>query len=143
MAKAERKELEQIEISANSEENALKIEAENNMQRCKNDIRRLKNQIAQLKYAKRSSNICVPRWEAEGSSASNLSEEWTSSELKREWECVMCLSEIVSVVLLPCAHQVFCRQCNELHEQKGVKECPSCRTPIQRRISVRSADDDP
>lgn len=128
MAKTERKELEQIEMSAKLQENALKIEAENNLQRCKNDILQLKNQMAQLKL------------EGSSQAASNLTEE-SKSELKREWECVMCLSEIVSVVLLPCAHQAFCRQCNEIHEQKGAKECPSCRTPIQRRVLVRSADD--
>ncbi|KAG6536151.1 hypothetical protein ZIOFF_001195 [Zingiber officinale] len=129
MAETERKELEQIEMSAKLQENAIKIEAENNLQRYKNYILQLKNQIAQLKLVKSSSsNNC-------------LSEKESRSELKREWECVMCLSEIVSVVLLPCAHQVFCRQCNELHEQKGVKECPSCRTPIQRRVIARSADD--
>ncbi|XP_042407930.1 putative E3 ubiquitin-protein ligase RF298 [Zingiber officinale] len=129
MAENERKELEQIEMSAKSQENALKIEAENNLQRYKNDILQLKNQIAQLKLVESSSSNIY------------LSEEESRSELKREWECVMCLSETVSVVLLPCAHQVFCRQCNELHEKKGLKECPSCRTPIQRRVSVRSTDD--
>ncbi|KAG6536146.1 putative E3 ubiquitin-protein ligase RF298 [Zingiber officinale] len=131
MAENERKELEQIEMSAKSQENALKIEAENNLQRYKNDILQLENQIAQLKLVESSSSNIY------------LSEEESKSALDREWECVMCLSETVSVVLLPCAHQVFCRQCNELHEKKGLKECPSCRTPIQRRVSVRSVTDDP
>ncbi|XP_042452287.1 kinesin-like protein KIN-7K, chloroplastic [Zingiber officinale] len=131
MAENERKELEQIEMSAKSQENALKIEAENNLERYKNDILQLKNQIAQLKLVESSSSNIY------------LSEEESKSALDREWECVMCLSETVSVVLLPCAHQVFCRQCNELHEKKGLKECPSCRTPIQRRVSVRSVTDDP
>lgn len=56
--------------------------------------------------------------------------------VKRERECVMCLSEEMSVVFLPCAHQVVCTTCNELHEKQGMKECPSCRGAIQRRISV-------
>lgn len=59
--------------------------------------------------------------------------------VKRERECVMCLSEEMSVVFLPCAHQVVCAMCNESHEKEGMKECPSCRTAIQQRISVRFA----
>ncbi|KAJ0547264.1 putative transcription factor C2H2 family [Helianthus annuus] len=51
----------------------------------------------------------------------------------------MCLSEEMSVVFLPCAHQVVCTKCNELHEKQGMKDCPSCRGPIQQRVSVRYA----
>ncbi|GFP98618.1 putative E3 ubiquitin-protein ligase rf298 [Phtheirospermum japonicum] len=51
----------------------------------------------------------------------------------------MCLSEEMSVVFLPCAHQVVCTTCNELHEKQGMKDCPSCRGPIQRRVCVRYA----
>ncbi|KAE8731559.1 hypothetical protein F3Y22_tig00002799pilonHSYRG00181 [Hibiscus syriacus] len=59
--------------------------------------------------------------------------------VKRERECVMCLSEEMSVVFIPCAHQAVCIACNELHEKQGMKDCPSCRSPIQRRINVRYA----
>lgn len=59
--------------------------------------------------------------------------------VKRERECVMCLSEEMSVVFLPCAHQVVCTTCNQLHEKQGMKECPSCRGAIHRRICVRYA----
>ncbi|GAB2266385.1 hypothetical protein Dimus_001394 [Dionaea muscipula] len=59
--------------------------------------------------------------------------------VKRERECVMCLSEEMSVVFLPCAHQVVCTMCNELHVKQGMKDCPSCRSPIQRRISKCAA----
>ncbi|TKY54084.1 E3 ubiquitin-protein ligase LRSAM1 [Spatholobus suberectus] len=57
--------------------------------------------------------------------------------VRRERECVMCLSEEMSVVFLPCAHQVVCTTCNELHEKQGMLDCPSCRSPIQQRIAVR------
>ncbi|XP_019162168.1 PREDICTED: putative E3 ubiquitin-protein ligase RF298 [Ipomoea nil] len=57
--------------------------------------------------------------------------------VKREWECIMCLSKATSVLFLPCAHQVLCKDCNTLHENPGMKDCPSCRTTIVQRIHVR------
>nr|GMC49151.1 putative E3 ubiquitin-protein ligase RF298 [Ipomoea batatas] len=54
--------------------------------------------------------------------------------VKREWECTMCLTKATSVAFLPCAHQVLCKDCNMLHENQGMKDCPSCRTPIMQRI---------
>lgn len=154
MAQAERKEREQIETSTKSVENALRLEAENDLLRCKNEIRRLEQQIAQVQLVKDSSNIAHLQWGADKSYASRFShgrknintyisstiidlQESETDELQREWECVMCLSEERSVVFLPCAHQVLCVKCNELHEKQGMKDCPSCRTPIQRRVLIR------
>ncbi|KAG6537357.1 putative E3 ubiquitin-protein ligase RF298 [Zingiber officinale] len=154
VAQAERKEREQIETSTKSVENALRLEAENDLRRCKNEICRLEQQIAQLQLVKDSSNIAHLQWGADKSYASRLShgqkniktymlstiidlQESETDELQREWECVMCLSEERSVVFLPCAHQVLCVKCNELHEKEGVKDCPSCRTPIHRRVLIR------
>lgn len=153
MAQAERKEREQIETSTKSVENALRLEAENDLRRCKNEICRLEQQIAQLQLIK-DSNIARLQWGADKSYASRLShgqknintyilstiidlQESETDGLQREWECVMCLSEVRSVVFLPCAHQVLCVKCNELHEKQGMKDCPSCRTPIHRRVLIR------
>lgn len=57
--------------------------------------------------------------------------------IKPERECVMCLTEEMTVLFFPCAHQVLCEECNVLHEKQGMNDCPSCRTPIQERIYVR------
>lgn len=154
VANAERKEREQLETSAKSQENALRFEAENDLQRCKNEIRKLEQQIAQLRLVKDSTNLTALQWGTDKSYASRLSDgrknvnahilanfidsqETEMEELQRERECVMCLSEEMSVVFLPCAHQVVCVKCNELHEKQGMKDCPSCRTPIQRRVPIR------
>ncbi|KAE8712395.1 hypothetical protein F3Y22_tig00110257pilonHSYRG00083 [Hibiscus syriacus] len=59
--------------------------------------------------------------------------------VKSERECVMRLSEDMSMVFIPCAHQINCTTCNELHEKQGMEDCPSCRSLIQRRIPVRYA----
>ncbi|XP_042440625.1 putative E3 ubiquitin-protein ligase RF298 isoform X2 [Zingiber officinale] len=154
MVNAERKEREQLEISTKSQENALRFEAENDLQRSKNEIRRLERQIAQLRLVKDSTNLTALQLGTDKSYASHLSDgrkkvnahifakfmesqETEMEELQRERECVMCLSEEMSVVFLPCAHQVVCVKCNELHEKQGMKDCPSCRTPIQRRVRIR------
>ncbi|XP_057957874.1 putative E3 ubiquitin-protein ligase RF298 [Malania oleifera] len=156
-----RKEREQIEASAKSKEDMIKLKAENNLQRYKDEIQKLEKEISQLRLKTDSSKIAALRRGIDGSYASrltdtrgapghkellvspNLSElvtdfheySWNGG-VKRERECVMCLSEEMSVVFLPCAHQVVCTTCNELHEKQGMKDCPSCRSPIQRRISV-------
>lgn len=153
---AERNERERIEAFGKSKESAMIIEAENDLQRFKDDIRRLERQLMQLRLATESSNNTSFGWGADGSTyASRLITDGganggqTQSNTKlldaeggveRERECVMCLSEEMSVVFLPCAHQVVCTTCNELHERQGMKDCPSCRTTIQRRIEVRPAE---
>ncbi|KAK9992439.1 hypothetical protein SO802_027424 [Lithocarpus litseifolius] len=158
-----RKEREQIEASAKSKEDMIKSKAEKNLQKYKDDIEKLEKEISQLRLKTDSSKIAALKRGIDGSYASRLKDirngldhqnSWApyisdvvrdfqdyseSGGVKRERECVMCLSEEMSVVFLPCAHQVVCTTCNELHEKQGMKDCPSCRSPIQRRISVRYA----
>ena len=158
-----RKEIENIEASAKSKEGMIKLKAETNLQKYKDDIQKLEKEISQLRLKTDSSKIAALRSGIDGSYASTLAEIKCSpaqkesrtpriSEVgndfhdhsetggvKRERECVMCLSEEMSVVFLPCAHQVVCTTCNELHEKQGMKDCPSCRGPIQLRIPVRYA----
>ncbi|KZV30461.1 hypothetical protein F511_33722 [Dorcoceras hygrometricum] len=163
LANSFRKEREQIEATAKSTEDAIKLRAENNLQKYKYDIEKLEKEIAQLRLKTDLSKIAALRSGIDGSYASKLTDLKKTQALqdsttpyisntvasanfhgsngtggvKRERECVMCLSEEMSVVFLPCAHQVVCTMCNELHEKQGMKDCPSCRSPIQRRVSVR------
>ena len=156
-----RKEREQIEASLKAKEDTIKLKAENNLLKYKSDIQKLEKEISQLRLKTDSSRIAALKRGIDGSYASRLvdtrnstdhNESWTpnvsesmkdlyeysgTGSVKRERECVMCLSEEMSVVFLPCAHQVVCTTCNELHEKQGMKDCPSCRSPIQRRIPVR------
>ncbi|KAL0286647.1 UNVERIFIED_CONTAM: putative E3 ubiquitin-protein ligase [Sesamum calycinum] len=129
----------------------------------KDDIEKLEKDISQLRLKTDSSKIAALRRGIDGSYASKVTDSRNTHALndsamsyfaravastdlkdltgnggvKRERECVMCLSEEMSVVFLPCAHQVVCTTCNELHEKQGMKDCPSCRSPIQRRVCVR------
>lgn len=136
----------------------MQLKTERNLQKLRDDIHKLEKEIAQLRLKSDSPKIAALRMGIDGSYASRcagmkngsaLKEPRTSflSELimdysetggvKRAQECVMCLSEEMTVVFLPCAHQVVCTTCNELHEKQGMQECPSCRSPIQQRIAVR------
>ncbi|KAJ0093724.1 hypothetical protein Patl1_25514 [Pistacia atlantica] len=129
-----RKEREQIEATAKSKEDMIKSKAETNLMRGIDGS-----------YAGRLSNIRNGPVNKESQTpfisevVTNLYDFSGTGGVKRERECVMCLSEEMSVVFLPCAHQVVCTTCNELHEKQGMKDCPSCRSPIQRRIPVRYA----
>ncbi|KZV44131.1 hypothetical protein F511_26410 [Dorcoceras hygrometricum] len=55
----------------------------------------------------------------------------------RARECIMCMNEEISVVFMPCAHQVLCVECSILHRKQGMNGCPSCRTTIHHRIQVK------
>ncbi|KAL3812747.1 hypothetical protein ACJIZ3_014015 [Penstemon smallii] len=153
-ASSYRKEREQIEVSAKSKEDTIKSKAENNLEKYKDDIKNLEREISRLRLKKDSSKIAALRRGIDGSYASKVTDYKNTQAMKdsaisyissgnggvkRERECVMCLSEEMSVVFLPCAHQVVCTMCNELHEKQGMKDCPSCRSPIQRRVCVRYA----
>lgn len=158
-----RKEREQIEDSVKVKEDTIKLKAENNLIKYKDDIQKLEKEISVLRLKTDSSRIAALKRGIDGSYASRLTDTRNSTDHKESWspivsdsmkglyeysgtggvkrerECVMCLSEEMSVVFLPCAHQVVCTTCNELHEKQGMKDCPSCRSPIQRRIPVRYA----
>lgn len=149
---------EKIEASSKCKEDMIKSKAETSSHKYKNDIQKLEKEISQLRLKTDSSKIAALRRGIDGNYGGrhadtkntrdprmpffsklvpDLQDFSETGGVKRERECVMCLSEEMSVVFLPCAHQVVCKTCNELHEKQGMKECPSCRSSIQRRIHVR------
>ncbi|KAI3823765.1 hypothetical protein L1987_05206 [Smallanthus sonchifolius] len=141
------------EVLAKLREDLTRLKADKTLQKYKDDIEKLEKEISLLRLKSDSSKIAALRRGVDGSYASKLNDIFplqthtpyvhdtvtVTRGVKRERECVMCLSEEMSVVFLPCAHQVVCTKCNELHEKQGMKDCPSCRGPIQQRISVRYA----
>lgn len=158
-----RNEREQREALAKVEEAKIKHKAENDMQKYVEDIKLLESKLSELQLKSDSSRIAALRRDAagsfgaclsdrksvmatEGNQSSTIFKKLTNSRdplgtesLRQDRECVMCLSEEMSVVFLPCAHQVVCAKCNELHLKQGMKDCPSCRALIQRRIKVQYA----
>ncbi|KAK7387834.1 hypothetical protein VNO78_22629 [Psophocarpus tetragonolobus] len=152
-----RKEREEIEESWKSKEEMIKLKVERNVQRYRDDIDKVEKEIGQLRLKSESSKMVALRMGIDGRDGNRgldkkngttekehgacfiselVIDESATGGLKRERECVMCLSEEMSVVFLPCAHQVVCTTCNQLHEKQGMQHCPSCRTPIHHRIAV-------
>ena len=155
LAASIRKEQEHLEAAAKVEEDKIKLKAEKDMQKYGEEIKKLENKLFELKMRLDSSKIAAllrgtdggngqPSSVNEGNQIPSFSKRvveikdysW-SRGLKQERECVMCLSEEKIVVFLPCAHQVLCVKCNELHEKQGMKDCPACRTLIVWRICAR------
>lgn len=138
-------EREQLGALAKIEEDNIREMAEKDMQKCKNDIDKLASEISELRLESEASKIeALRRGIGTGHDSylkdGNLgpcSPMMREGGVKPERECVMCLTEEISVVFLPCAHQVLCTQCNILHEKQGMNDCPSCRTLIKTRINVR------
>lgn len=138
--KKERKELEAL---GKAEEERIKAKAEADVKYYVENIKRLERDITELKLKSEYSRIVALKKGGGGNESKPRKVENHGgggvAKIKRERECVMCLSEEMSVIFLPCAHQVLCLKCNELHEKEGMMDCPSCRGTIQRRIQARFA----
>ncbi|XP_050363986.1 putative E3 ubiquitin-protein ligase RF298 isoform X2 [Argentina anserina] len=157
-----RNEREQREALTLVEETKIKHKAENDLQKYMEKIKLLESKLSEFQINSDSRRVAALRRDAAGSfgdclsdkkivtatkgkgnQSSTASKKLTNSDgtksLRQDRECVMCLSEEMSVVFLPCAHQVVCEKCNELHLKQGMKDCPSCRAVIQRRIKVQYA----
>ncbi|XVE77728.1 hypothetical protein DITRI_Ditri13aG0085900 [Diplodiscus trichospermus] len=133
-----RKERECLEDAGKMEARKVKLTAEKDMEKYEEEVKNLEKELSELKMKLDSSKIAALR---KGTVDGNfdIKDYSGSSGLKRESECVMCLSEEKIVVFIPCAHQVLCAKCNELHQKQGMKDCPACRTPIICRICAHFA----
>ncbi|XP_047310155.1 putative E3 ubiquitin-protein ligase RF298 [Impatiens glandulifera] len=156
-----RKEREEAGRSYRLKEDDIKVKIACSMQKYKEDVAGLEKGISELRLKSDSSKIEALRRGIDGSKSVVSKEELEMVDLlsgigrmhlqelddreedeycvKRERECVMCLFQEMVVVFLPCAHQVVCAACNELHKKQGMTECPSCRAFIEQRIYVRFA----
>ncbi|OIV91313.1 hypothetical protein TanjilG_01844 [Lupinus angustifolius] len=144
-----RREGKQLAEHIKAEEDKIRKKAACKLQKYVDLIVKLESQLEEVKQKSESAKTAaLHKGEPSGSKKPCTSKTVVSCQAKsaarsfrREQECVMCLSEEASVVFLPCAHEVLCPACNKLHEKQRMKDCPSCRTPIQHRIHVRFAAD--
>ena len=141
-----RQERERLEAQAKAEEEMIKQKAESEVQKYKEEIKKLEQKLSQMKMEANSSAIAALRSGTKASSSSTgspgvqaMQRNQNPQGLKLERECAMCLSEEKTVIFLPCAHQLLCAKCNELHEKKGMIDCPACRAPIMLRFNARFA----
>ncbi|KAG6428244.1 hypothetical protein SASPL_112495 [Salvia splendens] len=145
------KRIDSLRRKLEEEEAAMKVEAENikqaaekEMQKCAEDIKRLQEMVMELSLESEKSKIAALNLGFPGSRLPNATKRLAvfqdnfseAPDVKPERECIMCLSNEIAVVFIPCAHQVLCAQCNVIHEKQGMTDCPSCRTAIQKRVSV-------
>ncbi|KAG8370692.1 hypothetical protein BUALT_Bualt13G0009800 [Buddleja alternifolia] len=144
---------EEEEAQTTLDADSIKRAAQTNMQNCEERIKNLENLISGLRLESDKSKIAALNVGYGNALASdNISkilggqppkkrlavfeDNFGAGDVKPERECVMCMTDEISVVFIPCAHQVLCGQCNDRHEKQGMNDCPSCRTTIQKRIPV-------
>ncbi|OIW10879.1 hypothetical protein TanjilG_27825 [Lupinus angustifolius] len=142
---------------ANNKRNlkALCLNIEIDFQRRKDDILRLEQELARLKASAQSANLhhksnTSRTSESEGAKLQREAiakliqdfknmEDFSEKEVSSDRQCIICKKDEVSIVLLPCAHQVMCVSCSEEYGRKGRAACPCCRVPIEQRIRVFGA----
>ncbi|KAL2544060.1 RING/U-box superfamily protein [Forsythia ovata] len=147
----ERRLKEAAEASNKRKLEALRLKIEIDFQRHKDDLQRLEQEFARLKESAQYTDVQNPSahlltansngMKPEGETIARLLHELDlddspEKEVSYDRECMICMKDEVSVVFLPCAHQVICANCNENYGKKGKATCPCCRAPIEQRIRV-------
>ncbi|XP_009592605.1 MND1-interacting protein 1 [Nicotiana tabacum] len=128
---------------------ALRLKIEIDFQRHKDDLQRLEQDLSRLKAStelqNQSANLVTGNSNGEqphADIARMLHEldrlENSSEKGSSDRECLICKKDEVSIVFLPCAHQVMCANCND-KGKKGRAKCPCCGVPIEQRIRVFGA----
>ncbi|CAA0820509.1 RING/U-box superfamily protein [Striga hermonthica] len=131
---------------------SLRLKIEIDFQRHKDDLQRLEQEYSRLKESSQSEdeNQMNDSWTETvkppkgGETIARLLHELDQTQEEKstccDCECMICMKDEVSVVFLPCAHQVICASCNEGYGNRRNKAvCPYCRVPIEQRIRVYGA----
>ncbi|KAJ0111583.1 hypothetical protein Patl1_03470 [Pistacia atlantica] len=151
----EQRSKEAAEASNKRKLEALRLKIEIDFQRHKDDLQRLEQEFSRLKASAESTELIhqsanlplgkservMPQGETIARLLHELDELEDSSEKEsnRDRDCMICLKDEVSIVFLPCAHQVLCVSCSDNYGKKGKATCPCCRVPIEQRIRVFGA----
>ncbi|KAJ4728726.1 MND1-interacting 1-like protein [Melia azedarach] len=151
----ERRSKEAAEASNKRKLEALRLKIEIDFQRHKDDLQRLEQEFSRLKASAESNELnqqlnTLPsgkseRTKPQGETIARLLHELDELEDSSEKEsncdrqCIICMKDEVSIVFLPCAHQVLCAGCSENYGKKGKATCPCCRAAIEQRIRVFGA----
>ncbi|KAF8032651.1 hypothetical protein BT93_D1542 [Corymbia citriodora subsp. variegata] len=150
----ERRLKEAAEASSKRRLESLRLKIEIDSQRQKDDIKRLEQELSRLKMSASTQSADVhhgshasPAAKSEGGKPEGEAiarllrqlELEDSPEVNRDRQCILCMKDEVSVVFLPCAHQVICANCSDSNWGKGKTTCPCCRVPIEQKIRVFGA----
>jgi len=87
---------------------------------------------AETDLAHRASELLILKKELVHSSAVRSSLCAELEALKEHGQCVICLSEAATHVVVPCGHQALCRAC----ATQDMQSCPVCRQPVHALIRV-------
>lgn len=52
--------------------------------------------------------------------------------MRQDGQCIVCMDEVATHVMVPCGHLALCQQCSGLTSSR----CPLCRQPAERVIRV-------
>ncbi|KAJ4815731.1 RING/U-box superfamily protein [Rhynchospora pubera] len=120
---------------------SLRQKIELDTQRYRDDIRRLQEEHARLlsQTTRTAVSSAITNYSPPSLEVGNKNGRVEQPERKtigRRWQCVACVKDEVSVLLLPCKHQVLCVACNESHVSMGKARCPCCNAAIEERIRV-------
>ncbi|XVF52383.1 hypothetical protein PTKIN_Ptkin05aG0014000 [Pterospermum kingtungense] len=151
----ERRSKEAAEASNKRKLEALRLKIEIDFQRHKDDHQRLEQELARLKLSAQSTelnhqpdNLLTGKSEGAKAPGETIArmlheldklEDSSEKEVNCDRECIICSKDEVSIVFLPCAHQVLCANCNDSYGKKGKATCPCCQVPIEHRIRVFGA----
>ncbi|KAL4565563.1 hypothetical protein LXL04_029664 [Taraxacum kok-saghyz] len=98
----------------------------------KDDMQRLEQELSRAKSLTDPDNDLTIGKRLHGSADEDDDDDDDEADAV-DHECVMCQENEVSVLFLPCAHEVVCVGCNE---ELKKDECPSCGEAIEQRIRV-------
>ncbi|XP_019423804.1 PREDICTED: MND1-interacting protein 1-like isoform X2 [Lupinus angustifolius] len=152
LVEEERRSKEADESNNKRKIEALRVKIEIDFQRYEDDVRRLEQELSCLQAAAKSAELQLnasPESGSEGPKTEtvaklleeldNLEDFSEKDEVNGGRECIICKKDEVSIVFLPCAHQVICASCGDLYGKYGQAACPCCRVPIEQRIRVFGA----
>ncbi|KAJ6705988.1 hypothetical protein OIU79_010614 [Salix purpurea] len=155
LVEEERCSKEAAEADSKRKLEALRLKIEIDFQRHKDDLQRLDQEFSGLKSAAESTELnnqsnALPsgkseRTKPQGDTIARLLHELDKLEnlsdkgAHCDRECMICMKDEVSIVFLPCAHQVICASCSDNYGKKGRATCPCCRVPIEQKIRVFGA----
>ncbi|EYU29453.1 hypothetical protein MIMGU_mgv1a026762mg [Erythranthe guttata] len=98
------------------------------------DCRILQDELLRLRLCQQMAEVQLT--ENARSSESSATMEYSSERRIGRNTCMMCLQNDVSVVLLPCTHQVFCFPCFERNYSAVGANCPYCNVRIEHSIRL-------
>ncbi|KAK7251853.1 hypothetical protein RIF29_35427 [Crotalaria pallida] len=151
LVEQERRSKEADESNNKRKHEALRLKIDIDFQRYKDDVLRLEQELSRLKASARSAELqsnASPESEFGNPQTGSIDrmlqelenlEGFSQKEANGDRECIICKKDEVSVVFLPCAHQVMCARCGDEYGKSGQAACPCCRCVIQQRVTVFGA----